>query len=90
MFEAALLIAASRELGIGVAAVPIASRYQGEFRLSHFSPVRDVSRITLYTIGRIFHYGHAIRSYRLARARPPLLVDAGKALPTSGSTSLAH
>ena len=47
VFEAALLITASRELDMSVVSVPIASRYQGNFRLSHFRPVRDVTRITL-------------------------------------------
>lgn len=75
VFEAAVLITACRERGIGVVSVPIASRYQGEFRLSHFSPVRDVTRITLYTIGRIFHYGNILASYRRSRARPTIVED---------------
>nr|WP_221195433.1 glycosyltransferase family 2 protein [Luteibacter sp. Sphag1AF] len=75
VFEAALLISASRELGMEVVSVPIPSRYQGEFRLSHFSPVRDVTRITVYTVGRAFHYGNVMASYRRSRARPPTIVD---------------
>jgi len=75
VFEAAVLITACRERGIGVVSVPIASRYQGEFRLSHFSPVRDVSRITFYTIGRIIHYGNAIASYRRSRAKPTIVQE---------------
>ncbi len=75
VFEAALLITASRELHLGVVSVPIASRYHSEFRASHLSPVRDVGRITLYTIGRILHYGHVIDCYRRSRAAP-LVVDA--------------
>jgi len=70
VFEAALLIAASRELGMGVVSVPIASRYRGAFRLSHFRPVRDVARITAYTIGRVLHYGDVLASYRRSRGRP--------------------
>jgi len=77
VFEAAILIAASRERGLGVVSVPIASRYQGSFRLSHFSPVRDVARITLYTIGRIVHYGKIWQSYRRSRARVPTVDSAG-------------
>jgi len=73
VFEAAVLITACRERGIGVVSVPIASRYQGEFRLSHFRPVRDVSRITLYTIGRILHYGSVVGSYRRALAAPTIV-----------------
>jgi glycosyltransferase involved in cell wall biosynthesis len=77
VFEAAILIAASRERGLGVVSVPIASRYQGSFRRSHFSPLRDVSRITLYTIGRILHYGNIWQSYRRSRARVPTVDSAG-------------
>jgi glycosyltransferase involved in cell wall biosynthesis len=74
VFEAALLIAASRELGVRVVSVPIASRYHGEFRLSHFRPVHDVTRITLYTVGRAFHYGKWRQAFRGAR-NTPLIVD---------------
>ena len=75
VFEAAILIAACRERGLGVISVPIASRYHGEFRLSHFSPVRDVVRITLYTIGRVMHYGGILASYRRSHESPPLIID---------------
>jgi len=75
VFEAAILIVASREKKIGVVSVPIASRYHGEFRLSHFNPVRDVTRITVYTIGRIMHYGHIIASYRRSRGAPTIVRD---------------
>ncbi|QWT19285.1 glycosyltransferase family 2 protein [Bacillus sp. NP157] len=73
VFEAAVLITACRERGIGVVSVPIASRYQGDFRISHFSPVRDVTRITTYTIGRLLHYGHIVDSYRRSRATPTII-----------------
>jgi glycosyltransferase involved in cell wall biosynthesis len=75
VFEAAILITACRERGLGVVSVPIASRYHGEFRLSHFSPVLDVARISIYTIGRILHYGDVAASYRRAQAAP-LVMDA--------------
>ncbi len=75
VFEAALLIAAARDKQIGIVSVPIDSRYHGEFRGSHFRPVRDVTRITLYTIGRILHYGHVVRAYRRASAAPALIYD---------------
>lgn len=74
VFEAAVLIAASREKGLGIVSVPIASRYEGAFRLSHFSPVRDIARITFYTAGRVFHYGKVWASYTRSRAAP-LVVD---------------
>jgi glycosyltransferase involved in cell wall biosynthesis len=75
VFEAALLMAAAREKGLGIVSVPIESRYQVEFRSSHFRPVRDVTRITLYTIGRVLHYGHIVRSYRRAHGAPALIHD---------------
>ncbi|QDE37977.1 glycosyltransferase family 2 protein [Luteibacter pinisoli] len=82
VFEAAVLITACRERGVGVVSVPIASRYQGEFRISHFSPVRDVTRITTYTIGRLLHYGHIVSSYRRSRATPTIIADATNATTT--------
>ncbi|CAM1000318.1 Glycosyl transferase family protein [Rhodanobacter sp. Root179] len=72
VFEAAILIAASREKQLGVVSVPIASRYHGNFRPSHLKPVRDVTRITTYTIGRVVHYGRIVASYRRSRAAPIL------------------
>ncbi|MGO4502124.1 MULTISPECIES: glycosyltransferase family 2 protein [unclassified Dyella] len=75
VFEAAILIAATREKGISVVSVPIASRYQGEFRISHFSPIRDVSRITFYTVGQILRHGDVLASYRRSRASSPVVFD---------------
>jgi glycosyltransferase involved in cell wall biosynthesis len=75
VFEAAILIAASRQEHLGVVSVPIASRYEGEFRLSHFSPVRDVTRITAYTVKQIFHYGGVRRAYRRSRETPVIVGD---------------
>lgn len=75
VFEAAILITASREKGLGVVSVPIASRYHGEFRISHFSPVRDVSRITFYTVGQLIRHGDVVDSYRRSRASQPIVFD---------------
>lgn len=75
VFEAALLIAAAREKKLGIVSVPIDSRYQGEFRLSHFRPVRDVTRITWYTIRRVLHYGRVVDSYRRSHRDPPVIFD---------------
>ncbi|GLR00003.1 glycosyltransferase family 2 protein [Dyella mobilis] len=75
VFEAAVLIAASREKGLGIVSVPIASRYEGSFRLSHFSPVRDVVRIAAYTLGRLIHYGNIRASYNRSRAQPLVIDD---------------
>lgn len=76
VFEAAILIAACREKGLSIASVPIASRYQGHFRISHFNPVRDVLRITSYTVNRVLHYGDVWASYRRSRASGPVVFDA--------------
>ena len=73
VFEAAILIAASREKKLGVVSVPIASRYHDDFRPSHLKPVRDVTRITLYTIGRVIHYGHIVASHRRSRGTPVIV-----------------
>ncbi len=75
VFEAALLITACRELHLGVVSVPIDSRYEPQFRRSHFRPIRDIARITGYTVGRILHYGHVLRAYRDGHARPPRVID---------------
>ncbi|MGB0134194.1 glycosyltransferase family 2 protein [Dokdonella sp.] len=75
VFEAAILIAAVREAGLGVVSVPIETRYNREFRLSHFRPVRDVTLITLYTMGRVIHYGSIADSYRRSHASLPCIVD---------------
>lgn len=75
VFETAVLIAAARDKRVGVVSVPIESRYHGEFRSSHFRPIRDVSRITWYTMKRIAAYGHAIESYRRSHATPPIVYD---------------
>ena len=75
VFEAAILIAAVRELGFGVVSIPIETRYSSEFRLSHFRPVRDITLITLYTIARVFHYRDIFASYRRSHSKPPLVFD---------------
>ena len=75
VFEAAVLISAARDKHVGIVSVPIESRYQGEFRSSHFRPIRDVTRITLYTCRRIAAYGHMVASYRKSHGTPPLIYD---------------
>jgi glycosyltransferase involved in cell wall biosynthesis len=75
VFEAALLIAAARDKKLGIVSVPIESRYQREFRTSHFRPIRDVTRITWYTVKRVAAYGHIVDSYRRSHGTPPLIFD---------------
>ncbi|MHC1480673.1 glycosyltransferase family 2 protein [Frateuria aurantia] len=72
-FEAAILIAACRELRMDVVAVPIASRYQTNFRASHFRPSRDVMQIARSTAIQLRKYGDIIDSYRQSRRRRPLI-----------------
>ncbi|HEX7370885.1 MAG TPA: glycosyltransferase family 2 protein [Rhodanobacteraceae bacterium] len=75
VFEAAILIAASRDLDMPVVSIPIACRYDADARHSHFRPVRDVVRITWYTFWRVVHYGHVVQSYRTSHASPPQVYD---------------
>ena len=74
VFEAGILMAASREKQIRVVSLPIASRYERKFRRSHFRPVLDIARIVIYTAGRLLHYGDMVASYRRSRL-PPVIVD---------------
>ena len=83
VFEAAILIAASRDLDMPVVSVPIACRYEAGARHSHFRPVRDVMRITWYTICRIAHYGRVVRSYRASHGSPAIVHDPDGRLGTT-------
>jgi len=91
VFEAAILIAASRDLDMPVVSIPIACRYDAGARHSHFRPVRDVARITWFTIRRVAHYGHLLRSYRASHDSAPQvydpkhLLDAPPAAPLAGA-----
>ncbi|MBL8299911.1 MAG: glycosyltransferase family 2 protein [Rhodanobacteraceae bacterium] len=75
VFEADILIEAARRLATPVAAVPIDVRYAGEFRRSHFKPLRDFCRITAHVIGRVVQAGSVIRTYRVARSIPVEVID---------------
>lgn len=75
VFEAALLIAAARELKLPIVSIPIACRYETHARHSHFRPIRDVTRITWFTIRRVVHYGHVVRSYRASHGHAPCVFD---------------
>lgn len=89
VFEAAILIAASRELDMPVVSVPIACRYDDGARHSHFRPVRDVARITWYTSKRIAHYGSIMKSYRASHDRPPKIHDPEHLLDSAPPMPLA-
>jgi glycosyltransferase involved in cell wall biosynthesis len=75
VFEAAILIAASRDLDMPVVSIPIVCRYDSDARHSHFRSVRDTLRITWYTMRRVAHYGSLVRSYRASHASPPRVCD---------------
>ncbi len=75
VFEAAILIAAVRERGLGVVSVPIEARYHAGLRRSHFRPVLDVTRITWFTIRRVIHYGNVVATYRRSHDSHPCVID---------------
>lgn len=80
VFEAQILISASRELGVRVVSVPIESRYQGpgataQFRKSHFRPLRDLWRITSHVVMQVLSAGDVWAVYRRTRAHPPVIHD---------------
>jgi len=74
VFEAAILIVAARECGLGIVSVPIQVRYP-EGGGSHFRPVRDIARITCHTIASVIRYGDVIASYRRSHGRAPQVFD---------------
>jgi glycosyltransferase involved in cell wall biosynthesis len=80
VFEADILIQASRRLGTRCVSVPIESRYAGDgiagqFRRSHFRPLRDLWRITSHVVRRVLQHGHLPARYLEARRNPPLIFD---------------
>jgi hypothetical protein len=89
VFEAAVLIAASRDLDMPVVSIPIACRYEPGARRSHFRPVRDVVRITWFTIRRVAHYGRMLRSYRASHDSAPQVYDPERLLDTPPAAPLA-
>lgn len=85
VFEADILIEAARRLGTKVAAVPIEVRYAGEFRRSHFKPLRDFCRITSHVFGRVVEVGSVIRTYGIARNTPIQVIDPDAAPPAAAA-----
>lgn len=88
VFEADILIEAARRLGSKVAAVPIEVRYAGEFRRSHFKPLRDFCRITSHVFGRVVEVGSVIRTYGIARTTPIAVIDPDAAPPAPAAAAL--
>lgn len=89
VFEAAVLIAASRDLDMSVVSIPILCRYDSDARHSHFRSVRDTLRITWHTFRRVVHYGRVVRSYRASHGRPPQVYDPERLLATPPAARLA-
>lgn len=80
VYEAQLLISASRQLGVRCVSIPIESRYQADtgpvkFRKSHFRPLRDLWRITSHVVAQVLGAGSLPEQYRRTRAIPPLIHD---------------
>lgn len=75
VFETEILIEASRQRGIRIAAVPIRSRYHADFRASHFRSLPDFWRITRRVIWKIVRHGGLWGNLRRSRREPALLID---------------
>lgn len=80
VFEAQIMISASRRLGVRCVSVPIESRYksvhsQEQFRASHFRPLRDLWRITSHIVLQALRHGRVPEVYRSIRANPPVIDD---------------
>ena len=80
VFEAQIMISASRRLGVGCVSVPIESRYKSvhsheQFRASHFRPLRDLWRITSHIVMQALRYGDIPGVYRSIRANPAVIDD---------------
>lgn len=89
VFESEIIIEANWRRGIRVAAVPIESRYYGEFRASHFRTLPDFLRITLRVIWKIVKAGLLWRNYRRSRREALLLVDVSIAASAEESASVS-
>jgi glycosyltransferase involved in cell wall biosynthesis len=88
VFEAQMLISASRRLGVSCVSIPVETRYAGSacgpMRRSHFRPLRDLYRITSHVVAQVIANGDVWREYARVRARPPVIDPAGQALPGQG------
>jgi glycosyltransferase involved in cell wall biosynthesis len=80
VFEAQIVISASRRLGVRCVSVPIESRYRSvhsneQFRPSHFRPLRDLWRITSHIVSQALRHGQLAAVHREIRANPPVIDD---------------
>lgn len=75
VFESEIIIEANWRRGLRVVAIPIESRYHGDFRASHFNAVPDFLRITFRVIWKIVRRGGMWSNYHGSRREPALLID---------------
>lgn len=80
VFEAQIVISASRRLGTQSVSVPIESRYRSadsdeQFRPSHFRPLADLFRIASHLLLQVLRYGQLRKVYASIQANPPLIDD---------------
>lgn len=80
VFEAQILISASRRLGTRCISVPIESRYRcadrdEAFRPSHFRPLVDLLRIFNHLVVQVLRHGDLAKIRRNIRNNPPIIDD---------------
>jgi len=85
VFEAQILISASRRLGTRCVSIPIESRYKcvhsaEQFRPSHFRPLRDLWRITSHIVRQALAQGDLAAVHRRIRANPAIVYDPSEEL----------
>ncbi|NLC60100.1 MAG: glycosyltransferase family 2 protein [Gammaproteobacteria bacterium] len=87
VFEAQMLISSARQLGLGVVALPVDTRYAGpehEFRKSHFRLWHDLRLITTHVVLQILRHGNLLDEYRRTRrTRPVIDDDSGEFAPAA-------
>lgn len=82
VFESDILIEAAWQKGYRVASVAIESRYEHthhsgkrQFRVSHFRPLADFTKITTHVVGKAIRAGSLWEKRRRMSGQHPLLVD---------------
>ncbi|MGY0561529.1 glycosyltransferase family 2 protein [Luteimonas sp. A277] len=86
VFEAQMLISSARQLGLGVVALPVDTRYadaEHQFRQSHFRLWHDLRLITSHVVLQVFGHGNMFGEYRRTRRTRPVIDEpAGEFSPT--------
>lgn len=86
VFEAQMLIASARRLGLGVVALPVETRYAPAdaplaFRKSHFRLWHDLRLITWHVVLQVWRQGDLFNQYRRTRATRPVIDHHDAAAP---------